>query len=135
MEGPSILHRFQEMIMTASGETDKLPNDILQLTNELKTTSEKTFFAYSLPGFGIVICGFPSYEVGNFDIENLVCNIKDAQVIPLVRFKVIKLYKGQKGTVENDELDMYFYGICSQPPSILEFDISNIENTILHKIY
>jgi hypothetical protein len=60
MEGPSILHRFQEMIMTTSGETDKLPNDILQLTNELKTTSEKTFFAYSLPGFGIVICGFPS---------------------------------------------------------------------------
>lgn len=30
---------------------------------------------------------------------------------------------------------MYFYGICTQPPTIVEFDITNIENTIIRKIY
>ena len=38
-------------------------------------------------------------------------------------------------TFDTSDQRTYFYGVCSQPPAILEFDYSNLDNVLITKIF
>ena len=45
------------------------------------------------------------------------------------------MYLPPKETLDKKEENQNFYAICTQPPSILEFDMSNLDNVLISKIY
>jgi hypothetical protein len=34
-----------------------------------------------------------------------------------------------------EDYDPYFYGVSTQPPTVVEFNMQDIENVVVHKIY
>jgi hypothetical protein len=46
-----------------------------------------------------------------------------------------KLYKEESLSSDHDLIEPFFYGIGISPPGIAEFDISDIDNVIVNKVY
>ena len=104
------------------------------IKNDPTDDSNKTYYAFSMGVHGVYIFSYPREEIGDEKFPEL--KSPNYQKLSVVNSKVSKLFKA--ASLEGDDGDQaepFFYAISSKPPSVVEFDMSDVENVILSKIY